>query len=128
MLDKMELDSFLWNRYIYTGYNPVSNPIFPEYRRHSKRVKSFEIVPSYILERPESFARAGFFCLNPDFDIACFCCGGSLSEWNSNRNPWSLHVALDKTCRFLRLMQGDAFIRSMLLINQVLRRYEQEFP
>lgn len=125
---RYELDPIMINRYLSSGYNPIPDPIFPEYKRFSVRLSTFEDVPPYFLEKPEPFVSAGFFCVNPDFDIACFYCGGMISEWHSNQNPWSIHVSLDKTCPFIKLIKGEIFIRHMLLVNQVLQHYEQEFP
>lgn len=76
---------------------------FPEFKLMSKRLKSFEIWPVGIKQRPQELAEAGFFYNGQSDLTTCFACGVFLCNWEPNDNVWVEHKKHAKTeCIFLK--------------------------
>uniref|UniRef100_A0A6J0TTK0 Baculoviral IAP repeat-containing protein 2 n=1 Tax=Pogona vitticeps TaxID=103695 RepID=A0A6J0TTK0_9SAUR len=56
---------------------------------------------------PSSLAKAGFYYVGPGDKVACFTCGGQLSNWEPKDNAMSEHQRHFPYCPFVEQMQGQ---------------------
>uniref|UniRef100_A0A673TX67 Baculoviral IAP repeat containing 3 n=1 Tax=Suricata suricatta TaxID=37032 RepID=A0A673TX67_SURSU len=60
------------------------------------------------LPPPEQLARAGFYYLGPGDKVACFTCGGRLSNWEPDDDALSEHLRHFPFCPFVESQLQDA--------------------
>nr|XP_033803888.1 inhibitor of apoptosis protein-like [Geotrypetes seraphini]XP_033803889.1 inhibitor of apoptosis protein-like [Geotrypetes seraphini]XP_033803890.1 inhibitor of apoptosis protein-like [Geotrypetes seraphini] len=72
----------------------------PEMNTEEARLSSFQAWSlTFIL--PTELAKAGFYYLGPEDQVACFMCGGQLSNWEPKDNAMSEHRRHFPDCPFL---------------------------
>uniref|UniRef100_A0A674A111 RING-type E3 ubiquitin transferase n=1 Tax=Salmo trutta TaxID=8032 RepID=A0A674A111_SALTR len=78
----------------------------PSMRREQDRLDSFH---SWILSiiTPSELAKAGFYYLGQGDRVACFTCGGQLSNWEPGDRAVSEHQRHYPNCRFVRGDRAD---------------------
>lgn len=59
---------------------------------HSARMRTFLYWPSSVLVQPEQLASAGFYYVDHNDDVKCFCCDGGLRCWEPGDDPWIEHA------------------------------------
>lgn len=85
---------------------------FPDYRLSSSRLKSFDLWPKSMNQKPKDLCDAGFFYLE-DFEgeldaTICFACGLIVVKWEPDDNPWIEHKKLlTKECSHLKLNEAQ---------------------
>uniref|UniRef100_A0A8C5KT57 RING-type E3 ubiquitin transferase n=1 Tax=Jaculus jaculus TaxID=51337 RepID=A0A8C5KT57_JACJA len=77
---------------------------------HAARMRTFMYWPSSVPVQPEQLASAGFYYVDRNDDVKCFCCDGGLRCWESGDNPWVEHAKWFPRCEFLILMKGQEFV------------------
>lgn len=103
-------------------------PKVPHMKSEEARLRTFSNWPSSSPVQPNDLVQAGLFrvadtTLN-DL-VQCFCCGGMLSGWEENDDPWTEHSKFYRNCFFIlghdvgnipseMLMQGNSSHRSSL--------------
>ncbi|KAF5301489.1 hypothetical protein FQR65_LT08792 [Abscondita terminalis] len=65
------------------------------------RLQTFTNWPSDAAVSPNRIAKAGFYSLNQNLDVKCFCCGAEISEWNYGDQVMAKHRELSPTCAFV---------------------------
>ncbi|XP_042886328.1 uncharacterized protein LOC122262382 [Penaeus japonicus] len=63
-----------------------SIPIIRSYTATSRRLKSFNNWPEYVIKKPQDLAEAGFLSRNISDHVRCFYCGGCLRNWKKAVN------------------------------------------
>lgn len=63
----------------------------PAMGREDARLNSFHNWPAYAPITPEELASAGLYYTGIDDQVACFCCGGKLKNWEPCDEAWSEH-------------------------------------
>ncbi|KPP70978.1 E3 ubiquitin-protein ligase XIAP-like [Scleropages formosus] len=76
-------------------------PVAPHMRSEDDRLRSFAGWPTSAPVTPRALAQAGFFYLDMEDRVQCFCCGGMLSEWSSGDDPWDEHEKYFRNCFFV---------------------------
>ncbi|XP_041507088.1 baculoviral IAP repeat-containing protein 2-like [Microtus oregoni] len=59
---------------------------------HTARMRTFLYWPSSVPVQPEQLASAGFYYMDRNDDVKCFCCDGGLRCWESGDDPWVEHA------------------------------------
>uniref|UniRef100_A0A8C6QV16 RING-type E3 ubiquitin transferase n=1 Tax=Nannospalax galili TaxID=1026970 RepID=A0A8C6QV16_NANGA len=77
---------------------------------HSARMRTFMYWPSSVPVHPEQLASAGFYYVDRNDDVKCFCCDGGLRCWESGDDPWVEHAKWFPRCEFLIRMKGQEFV------------------
>lgn len=76
----------------------------PDYKLINQRIKSFELWPIGIKQKPLELAEAGFFYSGQSDITICFSCDLNLSRWEPEDNAWLEHKKhATEDCDFLRL-------------------------
>ncbi|KAH0625172.1 hypothetical protein JD844_033352 [Phrynosoma platyrhinos] len=70
------------------------------------RLHTFTAWPLTFLS-PSSLAKAGFYYIGPADKVACFACGGQLSNWEPKDNAMSEHRRHFPNCRFVEQAQDQ---------------------
>jgi baculoviral IAP repeat-containing protein 7/8 len=79
---------------------------FPQYRLPSERLKSFEMWPISLNQKPQDLVDAGFFYSGQSDIAVCFSCGLYAGKWEKNDNPWVEHNKLKtENCNYLKMNQ-----------------------
>ncbi|XP_041728759.2 inhibitor of apoptosis protein-like isoform X1 [Coregonus clupeaformis] len=78
----------------------------PSMRREQDRLDSFHSWPLSIIT-PSELAKAGFYYLGQGDRVACFTCGGQLSNWEPGDRAVSEHQRHYPNCRFVRGDRAD---------------------
>lgn len=73
-----------------------------EMNSEEARLCSFQAWPLTFLP-PTELAKAGFYYLGPEDKVACFMCGGQLSNWEPKDNAMSEHRRHFPDCPFLEV-------------------------
>ncbi|XP_057622985.1 baculoviral IAP repeat-containing protein 2 [Chionomys nivalis] len=77
---------------------------------HTARMRTFLYWPSSVPVQPEQLASAGFYYMDRNDDVKCFCCDGGLRCWESGDDPWVEHAKWFPRCEFLIRMKGQEFV------------------
>uniref|UniRef100_A0A8C4SUJ9 NACHT domain-containing protein n=1 Tax=Erpetoichthys calabaricus TaxID=27687 RepID=A0A8C4SUJ9_ERPCA len=73
------------------------------YSIEEKRVESYKDWPNYSKADLIRLARAGFYFTGKFRDtVQCHCCGGTLSHWEQEDDPWKEHAKWFPECEFLQ--------------------------
>lgn len=72
----------------------------------NNRLLTFQMWPLTFLS-PTVLAKAGFYYIGPGDRVACFACGGKLSNWEPNDDPISEHLRHFPACPFLERRPQD---------------------
>lgn len=59
---------------------------------HTARMRTFLYWPSSVPVQPEQLASAGFYYVDRNDDVKCFCCDGGLRCWEPGDDPWIEHA------------------------------------
>lgn len=86
---------------------------FPEYASKIERYRSFHDWPKSMKPTPTQLSDAGFFYTLRGDQVICFCCGGSLRDWETTDNPWIQHALWYGHCYFIRIMKGSEYIEAV---------------
>nr|XP_028581985.1 baculoviral IAP repeat-containing protein 2 isoform X1 [Podarcis muralis]XP_028581986.1 baculoviral IAP repeat-containing protein 2 isoform X1 [Podarcis muralis] len=86
------------------------------------RLHTFESWPLTFLS-PSSLAKAGFYYIGPADKVACFACGGQLSNWEPKDNAMSEHRRHFPNCPFVEQMcdQTSFTVSNMSMQTYVMR-------
>lgn len=85
-------------------------PQFPFYDYHGARFSSFTWWPEANKPSADELSAAGFFWTTKDDRVICFSCGGGLSDWDENDNPWEQHALHYGECEYIQLMKGSEYV------------------
>lgn len=77
-------------------------PGLPNYRKLSVRMKSYEDSDYNWKVSPVDLAIAGFYCLEEEDRVKCFCCGTILENWEEGDSAFSEHFQWSSSCEFLK--------------------------
>ncbi|XP_068008201.1 E3 ubiquitin-protein ligase XIAP isoform X3 [Melanerpes formicivorus] len=76
-------------------------PKNPTMCSEESRLNSFHNWPLNSQLTPEELANAGFYYTGVGDEVACFCCGGKLEQWEPNDIAWSEHKRHFPKCLFV---------------------------
>ncbi|KAL7983288.1 hypothetical protein Chor_000164, partial [Crotalus horridus] len=82
------------------AFNPMMNT-------EESRLLTFKTWPLTFLS-PTSLAKAGFYYVGPSDKVACFACGGQLSNWEPKDNAISEHQRHFPNCPFVEQIQNSS--------------------
>ena len=71
---------------------------------------------------PAQIAEVGFFFLRHNDFVECWHCGGILSDWKRDDDPWVAHVTWYPTCQFVLQEKGADFIFRLVRLHPNLTR------
>ncbi|XP_024139825.1 E3 ubiquitin-protein ligase XIAP isoform X1 [Oryzias melastigma] len=63
----------------------------------------------------ELLAQAGFYSKGEGDKVLCFKCGGGLTDWDSEDDPWEEHAKYYPGCSFLLSEKGQEFVNKIQL-------------
>ncbi|XP_038604158.1 E3 ubiquitin-protein ligase XIAP [Tachyglossus aculeatus] len=107
---EIESDSIASERsYSHSTHLP-RNPAMAEFEA---RIHTFESW-AYSVDK-ELLARAGFYTLGEQDKVICFHCGGGLTDWKPNEDPWEQHAKWFPGCKYLVEQKGQEFINNVHL-------------
>ncbi|KAJ8315640.1 hypothetical protein KUTeg_007790 [Tegillarca granosa] len=104
-----------------------TKPRYPEYAILVVRITSYRNWPRHLSQSSKEMAQAGFFYTDKDDLVRCFHCGGGLSSWDKDDDPFVEHAHWFPECIFLRQCKGDEFINQVKAIakQQKVCKYTQ---
>ncbi|NXF88080.1 XIAP ligase, partial [Eubucco bourcierii] len=76
-------------------------PKNPNMCSEETRLKSFHNWPLHSQLTPKELADAGFYYTGVGDEVACFCCGGKLKQWEPDDRAWSEHKRHFPKCLFV---------------------------
>uniref|UniRef100_A0A8C6XQH1 RING-type E3 ubiquitin transferase n=1 Tax=Naja naja TaxID=35670 RepID=A0A8C6XQH1_NAJNA len=79
----------------------------PTMSTEESRLLTFKTWPLTFLS-PSSLAKAGFYYVGPSDKVACFACGGQLSNWEPKDNALSEHQRHFPNCPFVEQIQNSS--------------------
>ncbi|XP_026562675.1 baculoviral IAP repeat-containing protein 3-like [Pseudonaja textilis] len=79
----------------------------PMMSTEESRLLTFKTWPLTFLS-PSSLAKAGFYYVGPSDKVACFACGGQLSNWEPEDNAISEHQRHFPNCPFVEQIQNSS--------------------
>lgn len=82
----------------------MSDSLYPKNRAmwsEETRLKSFHNWPLNGQLTPQELANAGFYYTGVGDQVACFCCGGKLKNWEPTDRAWSEHRRHFPKCLFV---------------------------
>ncbi|KAM3836227.1 putative inhibitor of apoptosis isoform 1-T2 [Vipera latastei] len=82
-------------------------PFNPMMSTEESRLLTFKTWPLAFLS-PSSLAKAGFYYVGPADKVACFACGGQLSNWEPKDNAMSEHQRHFPNCPFVEQIQNNS--------------------
>ena len=93
-------------------------PMYTEYRSVTARMDSYLHYewPIGLRQTPNSLAEAGFFYFGKSDKVVCYHCGGGLSRWDREDNPWKEHARNFPTCIHLMMQKTAEFINNAQII------------
>ncbi|NXS64417.1 XIAP ligase, partial [Brachypteracias leptosomus] len=97
---ELEADYLLRTRQVVD----MSDNLFPKNPAmcsEEARLKSFHNWPLNSLLTPKDLANAGFYYTGVGDQVACFCCGGKLKQWEPDDRAWSEHKRHFPKCLFV---------------------------
>ncbi|KAK5887503.1 hypothetical protein CesoFtcFv8_016102 [Champsocephalus esox] len=94
------------NPAVSQGEEPRPTCHNPSMRREQNRLDSFHPWTLSIIT-PSELAKAGFYFLGQGDRVACFSCGGQLSNWEPGDRAVSEHQRHYPNCRFVRGDRAD---------------------
>ena len=102
---------------------PNVPPRYQDYTLPHQRLDTFASWPRDHPILPHDLSKAGFFFTGIDDLVRCFNCGGGLTRWDTDDNPWVEHARWFPKCTFLRQNKGDDFIQT---IQDMVKQVELE--
>ncbi|NXK47889.1 XIAP ligase, partial [Chauna torquata] len=96
----VEADYLLRTRQV-VDMSDMLYPKNPAMCSEEARLKSFHNWPSYGLLTPKELASAGLYYTGVNDQVACFCCGGKLKNWEPSDRAWSEHKRHFPKCFFV---------------------------
>ncbi|XP_044283380.1 E3 ubiquitin-protein ligase XIAP [Varanus komodoensis] len=94
-----------------------SIPHNPSMAFYEDRIKSF-VMWRYLISK-EQLARAGFYSTGNGDNVICFHCGGGLTDWQHNEDPWEQHARWFPGCKYVIEEKGVDFVNSIHLTNSL---------
>lgn len=76
-------------------------PVAPYMRSEESRLQTFSSWPSTAPVRPRDLAQAGLYYLGQSDQVQCFCCGGTLADWEVGDSAWAEHSKHFPYCFFI---------------------------
>ena len=87
--------------------------ISPQYMAHKDRLSTYKKKwPQSLKYLAESLCEAGFYYTQKGDEVQCFCCGGTLKNWNDCEQPWEQHAIWMPKCDFINMVKGATFINN----------------
>lgn len=78
-----------------------------------KRVQSFGLWPSAMVQRPREMAEAGFLYTGVGDKVQCFFCFGRMSNWEESDDPWEEHAYWVPTCQYVIIKKGLEYVKKV---------------
>lgn len=111
---RSESDVVSSDRNFPNSTNPPRNPAMADYEA---RIISFG---TWIYSvNKEQLARAGFYALGEGDKVKCFHCGGGLTDWKPNEDPWEQHAKWYPGCKYLLEEKGQEYINNIHLTHSL---------
>lgn len=76
-------------------------PVVPHMRSEESRLQTFASWPSTSPVRPRDLAQSGLYYLGHYDQVQCFCCGGTLADWEIGDSAWGEHSKHFPFCFFI---------------------------
>ena len=74
---------------------------YPAMADVSKRLKTFEHWPKYMIPSAQTLADNGFYYKGLGDRVQCHCCGVILMNWKSDDSPLTEHLKYNSNCEFI---------------------------
>ncbi|NXU71719.1 XIAP ligase, partial [Oreotrochilus melanogaster] len=97
---ELEADYLLRTRQV-VDMSDTLYPKNPTMCSEETRLKSFYNWPLNGHLKPKELANAGFYYTGVEDQVACFCCGGKLKQWEPSDRAWSEHKRHFPKCFFV---------------------------
>lgn len=76
-------------------------PVVPHMRSEESRLHTFSTWPLTAPVSPCDLAQAGLYYLGQYDQVQCFCCGGTLADWEVGDSAWAEHSKHFPFCFFI---------------------------
>ncbi|XP_070183781.1 putative inhibitor of apoptosis [Littorina saxatilis] len=76
--------------------------------------------------RIAELAEAGFYYVDQEKAVKCFCCGGRLENWISEYDPWIEHSRLFPECKFVIQKRGQPSVDAVQKICKPSENLEEQ--
>lgn len=90
-----------------------NGPKVMEYLDLKKRIQSFGLWPTAMVQRPREMAEAGFLYTGAGDKVQCFFCFGKFSRWEENDDPWEEHAYWIPTCQYIIIKKGNEYVKKV---------------
>ncbi|XP_044538612.1 E3 ubiquitin-protein ligase XIAP isoform X1 [Gracilinanus agilis] len=95
--------------------NPTHLPRNPAMADYEARLITFA---TWIYSvNKEQLAKAGFYALGTHDKVLCFHCGGGLTDWKPNEDPWEQHAKWYPGCKYLLEEKGQEYVSNIHLVH-----------
>ncbi|ELW64946.1 Baculoviral IAP repeat-containing protein 3 [Tupaia chinensis] len=140
LLPRMENSGYFGGSYSSFPSNPVNSranqdfsalrtsPYHYAMNTEKARLLTYQMWPLTFLS-PEDLAKAGFYYIGPGDRVACFACGGKLSNWEPKDDAMSEHLRHFPHCPFLenQLRDTSRYSISNLTMQTLAARFKTFF-
>lgn len=82
---------------------------YPRYATELSRLRTFDEWPKQLKQKPDQLADAGLFYTKRSDRVVCFSCGGGLSAWEDDDDPWEQHALYNDRCQYMQLIKGESY-------------------
>ncbi|XP_006862912.1 PREDICTED: E3 ubiquitin-protein ligase XIAP-like [Chrysochloris asiatica] len=109
--------------------NSTNPPRYPAMADYEARIMTFG---TWIYSvNKEQLARAGFYALGDGDKVMCFHCGGGLTDWKHNEDPWEQHAKWHPGCKYLLEEKGHEYVNNIHLtrsLEEPLAKAAEKIP
>ncbi|XP_044588675.1 death-associated inhibitor of apoptosis 1-like [Cotesia glomerata] len=95
-------------------FHNIPKPEHPNFARTKDRLESFKHWPVSMAQTKEQLVEAGFYYEGFGDRTICYYCGGGLSDWEPEEDPWKQHAKWFKNCHFVLIIKGQDFIDDII--------------
>lgn len=103
----------LYIKYFFNCLSAAA-PVYRRYESEEARVKSFELWPIGLKQRPRDMAAAGFFYTGEGDRTKCYHCGLGIKDWERDDEPWSEHARWADRCLHVLTLKGYRFVQQVI--------------
>lgn len=90
-----------------------TQPDFPHLKNFKDRLDTFKEWPKTHKQTPQQMSESGFFYTGKQDRVICFSCGGGLTDWVEEDDPWEEHARWYGHCNYLTAEKGLHYINSI---------------
>ena len=100
----------------HDAFRAATTPL--DHETFDGRFKTFKLWPKCLQHLLQELCSAGFYYSNVGDIVKCYKCGGQISEWDLNDDPWQEHARFYPDCLHVINVKSSKLIKNALELNK----------